>query len=174
MFARIRAIFGLPAPMPLLDLPRKGNFAPFIEAQPIGQTLYRGSPKNLTPPSAFAATPWQIVLGGTLIMLAATMIALQARPIFWPRPMVETRLSLPSLGHQYTAEDALRMAVERLDRFNRETTLYRDPNGDVFIPGFGYGSPNAMRFQLQDALEARRADHERLQHSVQIARAAAP
>jgi hypothetical protein len=174
MFARIRAGFRLQAPIPLLDLRRNSDFAPFFEPQPIGPTPYRGSPKNLTPPSAFAAPPWQIMLGGMLIMLVVAMIALQARPTLWPRPMAETRLTPQSLAHQNTAEDALRMAVERLDRFNRETRLYRDPNAEVFIPGFGYGSPNAMRLQFQGQVEARRADHERLQHSVQIARAAAP
>ncbi len=174
MFARIRAGFRLRAPIPQLDLRRNSDFTPFFETQPIGPTLHRGSPKNLTQPSAFAASPWQIMLGGMLIILAATVIALQARPTLWPRPMVETRISPPSLGHQNTAEDALRMAVERLDRFNRQTTLYRDPNAEVFIPGFGYGSPNTMRLQIQGQVEARRADHERLQHSLQIARAAAP
>jgi hypothetical protein len=174
MFARIRARFRSRASIALLDLRRNRDFAPVIETQPIGQPLDRGSHKNLALPSAFAAMPWQMVLGGTLIMLVATMVVLQARPMLWPLPMVETRIPPQSLAYQHTVEDALRMAVDRLDRFNRETALYRDPNAEVFIPGFGYGSPNAMRLQIQDQVEARRADHERLQHSVHIARAAAP
>jgi hypothetical protein len=56
------------------------------------------------------------------------------------------------------AEDALQWAVERLDRFNRETRLYRDPNAEVVIPGFGYGSPNAVSLQVQEQVEAARAE----------------
>jgi len=104
-------------------------------------------------------------LGVTLIMLVATLVAQQARPLLWPSQMAETRLSLQSFGNQKAAEEALRLSVERLDRFNRETRT---------IPGFGYGSPNAMRLQLQDQVEALRADHQRLRQTVEIARAHVP
>ena len=59
------------------------------------------------------------------------------------------------------------MAVERLDRFNRETRLYRDPNAEVVIPGFGYGSPNAVRLQVQEQVEAARAEYERLRQAAE-------
>lgn len=71
------------------------------------------------------------------------------------------------------AEDALQMAVERLDRFNRETRLYRDPNAEVVIPGFGYGSPNAVRLQVQEQVEAARAEYERLRQAAEQAQARA-
>jgi hypothetical protein len=88
--------------------------------------------------------------------------------------MAETRLSLQSSGNQKAAEEALRLSVERLDRFNRETRLYLDHDAEVTIPGFGYGSPNAMRLQLQEQMEAIRADYQQLQQSVEIARAPVP
>ena len=64
------------------------------------------------------------------------------------------------------------MAVERLDRLNRETRLYRDPDADVVIPGFGYGSPNALRLQIQEQVDARRVDYEQLRRAVE--KSAAP
>jgi hypothetical protein len=60
------------------------------------------------------------------------------------------------------AEDALQRSVERLERLNNETRRYRDPNAEVFIPGFGYGSPNAVRVQLQTEVQAARDEFERL------------
>ncbi|NKD87757.1 hypothetical protein HEQ72_05495 [Haematospirillum sp. 15-248] len=69
------------------------------------------------------------------------------------------------------AEDALQMAVERLDRFNRETRLYRDPNAEVVIPGFGYGSPNAVRLQVQEQVEAARVELDRLRQAGERAQA---
>lgn len=132
------------------------------------------SPAPIGQPSALPAISWQAVLGVTLIMLVATLVAQQARPLLWPSQMAETRLSLQSFGNQKAAEEALRLSVERLDRFNRETRLYLDPDAEVTIPGFGYGSPNAMRLQLQDQVEALRADHQRLRQTVEIARAHVP
>ena len=57
--------------------------------------------------------------------------------------------------------DALDVATERLARLNGETARYRSQDAEVTIPGFGFGSPNAIRAQLQaeiDALRARVAD----------------
>ena len=67
------------------------------------------------------------------------------------------------------AANALEQAVERLDRLNRETRLYRDPNAEVFIPGFSFGSPNAVRAQLQSQVDAARAELDRLQQATERA-----
>ena len=71
------------------------------------------------------------------------------------------------------AANALEQAVERLDRLNRETKLYRDPNTEVFIPGFSFGSPHAVRAQLQAQVEAARIELERLQQATDRAQAQA-
>ncbi|MFN8700972.1 MAG: phage tail length tape measure family protein, partial [Rhodospirillales bacterium] len=63
------------------------------------------------------------------------------------------------------AANALEQAVERLDRLNRETRLYRDPNAEVVIPGFSFGSPNAVRAQLQSQVDAARTELERQQQA---------
>ena len=60
------------------------------------------------------------------------------------------------------AENALQRSVERLERLNNETRRYRDPNAEVVIPGFGYGSPNAVRVQLQTEVQAARDEFDRL------------
>ena len=60
------------------------------------------------------------------------------------------------------AANALERATERLDKLNTETRRYRDPNAEVFIPGFSYGSPNAVRVQLQREVDAARVEFERL------------
>jgi hypothetical protein len=143
--------------------------------QPNGLRHDRGSPKCLTLPGALAvapAAPWQKVLCGTLLMLVAIIVAPQARPMFWPLLTAETRMSPQSQGYLNAAEDALKMAVERLDRLNRETRLYRDPDAEVVIPGFGYGSPNALRLQIQEQVDARRVDYEQLRRAVE--KSAAP
>jgi phage-related minor tail protein len=60
------------------------------------------------------------------------------------------------------AESALERAIDRLERLNNETRRYRDPAAEVFIPGFWYGSPNAVRAQLEREVEAARQEFERL------------
>ena len=50
MFARIRARFRSRASIALLDLRSNRDFAPVIETQPIGQPLYRGSPRRRAYP----------------------------------------------------------------------------------------------------------------------------
>jgi hypothetical protein len=55
-------------------------------------------------------------------------------------------------------QDAVDAASERLQRFDAETRHYRDPDAEVVIPGFGYGSPRALRAQLQTQLEAVQRD----------------
>ena len=68
----------------------------------------------------------------------------------------------PVRDHIGDAEDALQRAIERLEKFNNETRRYRDPNAEVFIPGFSFGAPNAVRVQLQAEVEAARTEFERL------------
>jgi len=68
------------------------------------------------------------------------------------------------------AEDALQLAVERLERFDRETRLYRDPNAETVIPGFGYGAPTAVRGQLQEQMAAARAEYDRVREVAERAR----
>lgn len=60
------------------------------------------------------------------------------------------------------AESAMERAIDRLERLNNETRRYRDPAAEVFIPGFWYGSPNAVRAQLEREVEAARQEFERL------------
>lgn len=59
------------------------------------------------------------------------------------------------------AQTVLESATERLQRFDAETQRYRDPDAEVVIPGFGYGSPRALRAQLQAQLESARGEVER-------------
>src|SRR5882724_3590359 len=55
-------------------------------------------------------------------------------------------------------QDAVDAASERVERFDAETRGYRDPDAEVVITGFGYGSLHAVRAQLQAQLEAARRD----------------
>jgi hypothetical protein len=59
------------------------------------------------------------------------------------------------------AQTVLESATERLQRFDAETQRYRDPDAEVVIPGFGFGSPRALRAQLQAQLESARSEVER-------------
>src|SRR5262249_30410939 len=55
-------------------------------------------------------------------------------------------------------QDAVDAASERLRRFDAETRGYRDPDAEVVIPGFGYGSPHRVRAPLKGELEAAQRD----------------
>jgi hypothetical protein len=50
--------------------------------------------------------------------------------------------------------DALGVARDRLARLNAETARYRSQDAEVTIPGFGFGSPNALRADLQRQIDA--------------------
>ena len=51
------------------------------------------------------------------------------------------------------AGDALGVARDRLARLNAETARYRSQDDEVTIPGFGFGSPNALRADLQRQID---------------------
>ena len=82
--------------------------------------------------------------------------------------VVTTAANIVSPGQPKTrdpvadAQDALLRTIERLERFNSETRLYRDQNSETMIPGFGYGSANAVRAQLETEVEAARKEFQRL------------
>jgi hypothetical protein len=96
---------------------------------------------------------------GTIFAAGACVIV--ARELL---PSVRASVS-PAFGSPTTDEtiaprfqDDVDTASDRLQRFDAETRLYRDPDAEVVIPGFGYGSPRAVRAQLQAQLAAARRD----------------
>jgi hypothetical protein len=73
-----------------------------------------------------------------------------------PDDVIGSAMAVEAIAPRF--QDAVDDAAERLRRFDAETRLYRDPDAEVVIPGFGYGSPRAVRAQLQAQLEAFQQD----------------